>query len=97
MAAKALGKINGKQWLNQELVMHVGDVLTSQPDPCHLRSKNKLNLPFWKSNIGWNGLFYLRPKIWSSLHSELKSGTNLNSFNNKIKEKIFEDPQNLQM
>ena len=36
------------------------------------RSKNKLNLPFRKTNTGQNGLSYTGPKIWNSLNSGLK-------------------------
>ena len=37
------------------------------------RSKNKLNQPFRKSNIGQNCLSYLGPKKWNNLPSELSS------------------------
>ena len=57
------------------------------------RSKNKLNQPFRKTNIGQNCLSYLGPKIWNNLPSELKSATNINSFKYKIKDKFFNDLQ----
>ena len=57
------------------------------------RSKDKLNQPFRKTNIGQNFLSYLGPKIWNNLPSELKSATNINSFKNKIKDKFFNDLQ----
>ena len=58
------------------------------------RSKNKLNLPFGKTNMGQNGLSYIGPKIWNSLQSGLKSSNNVNSFKHKIKDKFFNDLQN---
>ena len=57
------------------------------------RSKNKLNLPFRKTNMGQNGLSYIGPKIWNSLQSDLKSSNNVNSFKHKIKDKFFNDLQ----
>ena len=57
------------------------------------RSKNKLNLPFRKTNMGQNGLSYVGPKIWNSLQSDLKSLNNVNSFKHKIKDKFFNDLQ----
>ena len=59
------------------------------------RSKNKLNQPFQKTNIGQNCLSYLGPKIWNNLPSSLKSATNINSFKHKIKDKFFNDLQRL--
>ena len=58
------------------------------------RSKNKLNLPFRKTNTGQNGLSHIGPKIWNSLQSGLKSSNNVNSFKHKIKDKFFNDLQN---
>ena len=58
------------------------------------RSKNKLNQPFRKSNIGQNCLSYLGPKLWNNLPSELKSTKNIDSFKHKIKGKFFNDLQN---
>ena len=58
------------------------------------RSKNRLNLPFRKTNTGQNGLSYIGPKIWNSLQSGLKSSNNVNSFKHKIKDKFFNDLQN---
>ena len=58
------------------------------------RSKNKLNLPFRKTNTGQNGLSYIGPKFWNSLQSGLKSSNNVKSFKHKIKDKFFNDLQN---
>ena len=44
------------------------------------RSKHELNQTFTKSNRGQNGLSYLGPKIWSNLHSNLKSAESVKSF-----------------
>ena len=55
------------------------------------RSKNKLDIPFRKCNTGQNGLFYLGPKIWNTLNSDLKSAKNFNSFKHKMKNKFFKD------
>ena len=76
-------------------VLHVWDVLTSWPERITRRSKNKLNQPFRKTNIGQNCLSYLGPKIWNNLPSNLKSATNINSFKHKIKDKFFNDLQRL--
>ena len=46
-------------------------------------------------NTGQIGLSYLGPKIWTTLHSHLKSAKNVNSFKHKIKDKFFKDLQNL--
>ena len=56
------------------------------------RSKNKLNQPFRKKNIGQNCLSYLGPKIWNNLPSKLKSAKNVNSFKHMIKDKFFDEP-----
>ena len=58
------------------------------------RSKNRLHLPFRKTNAGQNGLSYIGPRLWNSLQSGLKSSNNVNSFNHKIKDKFFNDLQN---
>ena len=58
-----------------------------------LRSKSKLNQRFRKSNTGQNGLSYLGPKIRNSLHFDVKSAKNVNSFKHEIKEKFFNDLQ----
>ena len=63
-----------------EMFLPVGQSRATQ------RSKNKLDQPFRKSKTGQNGLSYLGPKIWNSLHSDLKSAKNANSFKHKIKE-----------
>ena len=52
------------------------------------RSKNKLNQPFRKSNIGQSCLSYLGPKVWNNLPSELKSAKNIDSFKHKIKDTV---------
>ena len=57
------------------------------------RSKNKLNQPFRKSNIGQNCLTYLGPKTWNNQPSELKSAKNIDSFKHKVKDKFFNDLQ----
>ena len=57
------------------------------------RSKNKLNQPFQKGNIGQNCLSYLGPKLWNNLPSELKSAKNVDSFKAKIKDKSLNDLQ----
>ena len=57
------------------------------------RSKFKLNFPFRKSSAGQKCLFYIGPKIWNSLSSNLKSANNVNSFKHKIKDNFFQNIQ----
>ena len=49
------------------------------------RSKNKLDIPFPKSNTGQNGLSFLGHKIWNTINSDQNSANNVNSFKHKTK------------
>ena len=57
------------------------------------RSKLKLNPPYQKSNTGQKCLSYFRPKIWSSLSSDLKSTKDINSFKHMMKAIFFKNSQ----
>ena len=57
------------------------------------RSKFRLKLQFRKSSAGQKCLSYMRPKIWNSLSSDLKSTNSINSFKHKIKDNFFQNIQ----
>ena len=56
-------------------------------------SKFKVEFPFRKSTSGQKSLSYLRPKIWNSIQSDLKSANNPNTLKHKIKEIFFQNIQ----
>ena len=45
-----------------------------------------------KSNSGQNGISYQGPNVWNTLHYDLKSANNVNSFKHKIRDKFFKRP-----
>ena len=49
-------------------------------------SNKKLKLPFRKTKLGIQSLFFVGPNTWSTLPDNLKSVTSVNSFKQYIKE-----------
>ena len=49
----------------------------------------KLKVPFWKTNMGRNGLSYIDPPLWNNLPGSLKKTTVLNTFKHNLKKKYL--------
>ena len=62
-----------------------------------MRSSNKkLKLPFQKTKLAIQSLFYVGPNTWNSLPNILKSPTNVNSFKHFIKEYFLKKLGNIE-
>ena len=54
-------------------------------------SNKKLKLPFRKTKLWIQSLYYVGPNTWNSLPNNLKSATDVNSFKHYIKEYFLLD------
>ena len=49
----------------------------------------KFKVPFWKKNIGQNGISYIGPSLWNNLLGFIKTTTVLKTFNNNLQKQYL--------
>ena len=79
------------KFVNNACPHYLNEVYEYAPQ-CRIESRSnfaKLNVPFWKTNMGQNGLSYISPSLWNNLPRSLKKNTISNTFKYSLKKKYL--------